>query len=64
MSDAGTFGRYLFLLALLLIAVAYFSGFVADTNSVSNAVTSLINTATGRDANGQFASYPAGTKAA
>ena len=52
--------RDIFLLSLFLIAVAYFVGFVADTNSVFSSIRSLILTATGRDSNGKFAAYPGG----
>ena len=50
--------RYLFLLSILLIVVAYFAGFTADVTSVGNATKSLIQVATGRDASGNFAGYP------
>lgn len=50
--------RDIFLLSLFLVAVAYFVGFVSDTNSVFSAVRSLILTVTGRDQNGNFAGYP------
>lgn len=52
---------YLFALAVLLIVVAYFSGFVADTNAVASATNTLLQTATGRNSAGQFAGYPTGT---
>jgi hypothetical protein len=60
MNEASTFGRYLFWLALFLIGVAYFAGFVADTGALKDAINSLGLTFTGRNAQGNFASYPGG----
>lgn len=55
---------YFFLLALFLIGVAYFAGFVADTKAVGSAVNTLLQTATGRNAAGNFAAYPTGAQVA
>lgn len=52
---------YLFWLAVLLIAVAYFSGFVTDTQAISKAAVNLAYAGTGRNASGQFAGYPSGS---
>ena len=60
MDEVATGTRYLFLLALFLIIVAYFAGFVADTQAVGSALNSLGLTFTGRDTKGNFASYPGG----
>lgn len=51
---------YIFILSLVLIFVAYYAGLVTDVNAFSNAGNSLIQTATGRTANGQFAGYAQG----
>lgn len=64
MNQANQAIQYLFLLALFLVAVAYFAGFTADVNSVGGAVTSLLQTATGRNAQNKFAGYPTGAKVA
>jgi len=60
MDEVATGTRYLFLLALFLIIVAYFAGFVADTQAVGSALNSLGLTFTGRNPAGNFAAYPAG----
>lgn len=60
MDELATGARYLFWLALFLIVVAYFAGAVADTKALGSAVNSLGLTFTGRNAAGNFASYPAG----
>lgn len=52
--------RYIFWLSLILIAVAYYAGSVKVLNSIGQNVGSLILTSTGRNAQGQFASYPSG----
>ena len=50
--------NYIFWLSLVLIAVAYYAGSVKVLNSIGANVGSLMLTATGRDANGNFAAYP------
>lgn len=50
----------LFLLALVLLVLAYFAGFTSDVGAVKDAGIGLINVATGRNAQGQFANYPGG----
>ena len=52
----------LFFVSVLLIVVVYFVGFSTDLQTVSTSLTSLINVATGRNAQGQFANYPTGGK--
>ena len=52
--------RYIFWLSLILIVVAYYAGSVKVLNQVGQSVGSLILTSTGRNAQGQFASYPSG----
>lgn len=60
MDELATAARYGFWLLLFLIAVAYFAGFVADSQALGGAVNSLGLTFSGRNASGNFASYPAG----
>lgn len=50
--------RYIFILSLILVAVAYYAGSVRVLDSIGKNVGSLIMTSTGRDANGNFAAYP------
>lgn len=50
----------IFIVSILLVIVAYFAGFASDVRTVSAATNSLILTATGRNAQGNFASYPGG----
>lgn len=50
--------RYLFILALILIGVAYFAGSKQLLQTAFGGVNQLDLTATGRTANGQFAAYP------
>lgn len=52
--------RDLFLLAVLLIVLAYFVGFSTDAATILSGVTNLFNVATGRNSAGQFARYPTG----
>ena len=51
---------YLFVLALLLIAVAYYVGVSTDAATFGGILNNLGNTFTGRNSQGQFASYPGG----
>jgi hypothetical protein len=64
MNELSQAARWLFILALFLIAVAYFAGFTADTKAVVAGVNSLGLTFTGRNAAGNFANYPNGNPAA
>jgi hypothetical protein len=50
--------RYLFILGLVLIVVAYWAGSNALLGTGIKGIVSLDNTATGRNAQGQFANYP------
>jgi hypothetical protein len=60
MDEVGRTARYLFILALVLILVAYYAG----TNQLGQTLFSGVNqlglTFTGRNAQGQFAAYPTG----
>ena len=49
---------YLFVLALILIAVVYFIGVRTDLGALTNAINSLGLTFSGRNQKGQFAQYP------
>ncbi len=51
---------YVFVLSLVLIGVAYYTGLVADTQAFGGAFNTLLLTATGRNAQGAFAGYPTG----
>ena len=49
---------YLFILSLILIVVAYWAGSNAVLGTLFSGVNTLDLTATGRNAQGQFAAYP------
>lgn len=49
---------YIFVLSLALIFVAYYAGTKAVGGTLFSGLNSLILTSTGRDTQGQFASYP------
>jgi hypothetical protein len=50
--------RYIFVLSLILILVAYYAGSTNLASTIGQQVNSLILTSTGRNAQGQFANYP------
>lgn len=50
--------RYIFVLSLILIVVAYFTGSTGVLNSLFSGVNKIALTATGRTQQGTFASYP------
>lgn len=52
--------RDVFLISILLVILVFFVGFSTDVTSGTKSLVSLINTATGRNAQGQFANYPQG----
>lgn len=53
---------YIFILSLVLIAVAYYAGSSQILSSFGKAFGDLLSIATGRNpATGQFAGYPSGT---
>lgn len=60
MDEADQIITYIFILSLVLVAVAYFAGFRSDVSVLSGAFNSLIQVSTGRNAQGQFAGYPTG----
>lgn len=49
---------YVFVLSLVLIALAYYTGLKSDLGAISSAVNSLILYVTGRNSKGNFAGYP------
>ncbi len=51
---------YGFAISVLLIVVVYYIGVQTDAQALGSALNSLVKTLTGRKANGEFASYPAG----
>ena len=55
--------RYLFLLSLLLIALAYYAGANKLLGTTFQGVNTLGLTFTGRNDKGQFAAYPSGAPA-
>lgn len=52
--------NYLFILGALLILVAYWAGSKQILTTLFSGVNTLDLTATGRNSQGQFASYPTG----
>jgi len=50
--------RYIFILSLVLIAVAYYAGTQRVLEAIGKQVNTLILTSTGRNAQGNFAAYP------
>lgn len=60
MSEVDSAIRYIFVLSLILILVAYFAGSKQVIGSLASATGGLINTSTGRNSQGNFASYPTG----
>jgi hypothetical protein len=52
--------RYLFVLALFLIAVAYFAGTKSLLQTGGQEAVAIGNTYTGRTQQGTFAAYPTG----
>lgn len=51
---------YIFLLIVLFLVLAYFKGFVADTQAAGGAVSRIILYLQGRNDAGNVAAYPAG----
>jgi hypothetical protein len=60
MSDFSKVLTYLFILALVLIAVAYYAGVQTDARAFANAFQTIQYSITGRNSSGQFAAYPGG----
>ena len=55
---------YIFALSIVLVVVVYYVGVTTDVTTFTSAFVSLVQAATGRNAQGQFASYPAGSASA
>ena len=53
---------YLFVLAMVLIGLAYYVGLKSDAGAIGAQVNSLGLTFTGRNSAGAFAGYPGGGK--
>lgn len=49
---------YVFILSLVLVALAYYTGLKSDAASLGAAFQSLIYAVTGRNNQGTFAGYP------
>ena len=58
MNDGERALRYLFILAIVLILVAYYAGAVNLGSTIFSGVNTLGLTFTGRDKTGNFAAYP------
>jgi hypothetical protein len=52
--------KYVFLLSMALLALAYYAGFSSDVSAFLGGATALVYAVTGRDKNGKFAVYPGG----
>ncbi len=50
---------YVFVLSLVLVALAYYVGLKSDAQSLGAAFNQLIYALTGRSSSGSFAGYPA-----
>ena len=58
MDDFGRTIRYLFILAVILILVAYYAGANVLGGTLFSGINTLGLTFTGRTSQGQFAAYP------
>jgi hypothetical protein len=52
--------RYIFVLSVILILVAYYAGTQRVATTFGTQLGNLINISTGRTTSGQFAAYPTG----
>lgn len=50
--------RYFFMISIVLVLVAYFTGTVNIANALTHMIQTISYAATGRDSAGQFAAYP------
>ena len=55
---------YIFILSLVLVALAYYVGLKSDSKALGTAFTNLIYALTGRSSGGKFAGYPGGAATA
>jgi hypothetical protein len=58
MSEIDVAIRYIFVLSLILILVAYWAGSTQVLSQLGKTGVSILNTATGRTSGGTFAAYP------
>jgi len=56
MSDRALY--YVFILSLVLVALAYYTGLQTDAGALKSAFVSILYAVTGRNASGNFAGYP------
>jgi len=49
---------YVFILSLVLVALAYYTGLQTDASALKSAFVSILYAVTGRNASGNFAGYP------
>ena len=49
---------YIFILSLVLIALAYYVGVQTDAPALANAIQQIVYAVTGRNSSGSFAGYP------
>lgn len=52
--------RYIFILSVILILVAYYLGTVRVLDTFGTQLGNIIDISTGRTTSGQFAAYPSG----
>jgi hypothetical protein len=56
MSDRALY--YVFILSLVLVALAYYTGLQTDAGALKDAFVSILYAITGRTSSGSFAGYP------
>lgn len=49
---------YIFILSLVLVALAYYTGLQTDAAALKSAFVSILYAVTGRNSSGNFAGYP------
>jgi hypothetical protein len=49
---------YVFILSLVLVALAYYTGLQTDAGALKDAFVSILYAITGRTSSGSFAGYP------
>lgn len=64
MDEIGRTERYLFILALVLMGLAYWAGGKQLLGTIFSGVNQIGETYTGRDSSGKFAAYPTGAPTA
>lgn len=58
--DINTAIRYIFVISIILVMVAYFAGTKNVIGTLGSTANTLILSSTGRNSQGNFASYPSG----